>query len=59
MVKSDKEKVKDSKLKLLRKNPFNSSKNTLEKCMLMSNMSHDSESISYTEDIPDINDSSY
>lgn len=47
----DKDKVKDNNLKLVRKKPFNSSKNTLEKCMLMSNnISQDSDSVSYNEE---------
>lgn len=50
----DKEKVKDNSLKLVRKKPFNSSKNTLEKCMLMSNnISQDSDSISFNEELSD------
>jgi len=40
----EKEKIGDSNLKLQRSKPFNNSKNTLEKCMLQSNQSYESES---------------
>ena len=46
----EKEKINDSNLKLQRSKPFNTSKNTLEKCMLQSRQSIDSESMMSNND---------
>ena len=47
----EKEKLidKSSNLRLKRNKPFNSNKNTLEKCMLISNMSNGSDKLSQSE----------
>ena len=46
----EKDKINDSNLKLQRSKPFNTSKNTLEKCMLQSRQSIDSESMMSNND---------
>ena len=48
-IEKDKLNDKSSNLRLKRNKPFNSSKNTLEKCMLLSNVSNGSDKLSQSE----------